>query len=101
MIIGTYRKTPISDRPDTGFRDPVARPINRSKVSALSGLQLLGMLLRMRRGEDTGPEILRRIFEKDGVFGEATDWRDFLNVSNTARLSDNVTDGHGGAKNTA
>jgi hypothetical protein len=81
MIIGTYRKTPVSERSDTGFPDPVARPINRSNVCALSGLQLLGLLLGTRKGHEAGSDVLARIFSKNGVFEEAADWRVFLNLA--------------------
>jgi hypothetical protein len=78
MVIGTYRKMPINERKDIGFPDPVARPINRSHVCALSGLQLLGLYLDCRNGRKQGSEILAKIYATDGVFQEAADWRSFL-----------------------
>lgn len=78
MIIGTHRKTPISERSDLGFPDPVARPINRSRVCALSGLQLLGLLLECRSGRKQASDILDQIHGTNGVFNDAADWRAFL-----------------------
>jgi hypothetical protein len=83
MIIGTYRKTPLNERNDTGFPDPVARPINRSSVCALSGLQLLGSLLNCRKGQMTASEVLAKLFSTNGVFNEATDWHNFLTMAKT------------------
>ncbi len=51
MVIGTHRKMPLADRNEPSFPDPVARPINRSEVCALSGLQLLGLLLETKKGQ--------------------------------------------------
>ena len=69
MIIGTYRKTPLSERIDAGFPDPVARPINRSNVCALSGLQLLGLLLNVRKGSPQVRIFLRGFVQKWSVRG--------------------------------
>jgi hypothetical protein len=84
MVIGTYRKTPVSERTDTGFPDPVARPLARSNVCALSGLQLLGLLLNKRKGNELGPQILTRMYGTNGVLQEALDWQSFLMVSGAA-----------------
>ena len=78
MIIGTHRKIPIVDRIEPSFPDPVARPINRSAVCALSGLQLFGLLLGTRSNQITKSEVLDDLCSTNGLLDKATDWRAFL-----------------------
>ena len=78
MVIGGYRKTPISDRKEQVFPEPVARTINRSKVCALSGLQLLGLFLAAREDPRLTGKTIELLFSSNGVVNEATDWTKFL-----------------------
>jgi hypothetical protein len=78
MVIGTYRKTPVSDRKEPNFPEPVERTINRSGVCALSGLQLLGLLLRAREDQRQSAKILELLFSTIGVVSECIDWTEFL-----------------------
>ena len=49
MIINTFRKTPLMERIQIDFPDPVSRTINRSDVRALTGLQLFGLLCKFAK----------------------------------------------------
>jgi hypothetical protein len=80
MVIGTYRKTPISDRKAPNFSEPLERTINRSEVCALSGLQLLGLLLKAREDQSQGAIILELLFSTNGVLNECVDWTEFLHT---------------------
>lgn len=81
MVIGTYRKTPIDQRTKPDFPVPTERAINRSNVCALTGLQLLGILLETRKNPATNAEILGQMRATNGVLNYARDWRAFLKMS--------------------
>jgi hypothetical protein len=78
MIIGTFRTTPLAERQEPDFPDPVARAISRSTVCALTGLQLLGLLLGVRQGRYSKSEVLETLFSTNGVLQCSRDWPSFL-----------------------
>jgi hypothetical protein len=78
MVIGAHRKTPLNERKEQAFPDPVARTINRSEICALSGLQLLGLLLAVREDQTQAKRFLELLFSTDGILTEASDWTRFV-----------------------
>jgi hypothetical protein len=47
MVIGTFKATPLDQRAEPDFPDPVQRLIKRSEICALTGLQLALLLLHV------------------------------------------------------
>ncbi len=78
MVIGTYRKTPLHLRTEPDFPDPVARPINRSQVCALTGLQLLGFLIDARENPGRKEAIIHMFESTSGVLSGGLPWSTFL-----------------------
>ena len=76
MIINTYRSIPLDDRTDPDFPNDLLQEIRRSDVVALTGLQLLCMVLEARRSS-TGVANLEALFETNGTF-QVCDWREHL-----------------------
>jgi hypothetical protein len=78
LIIGTYRKLPLAERVEESFPEPVTRVLARSDVCALTGLQLLGLVLEGRRDPSLKPMIIKELFETRGVLKRALNWNEFL-----------------------
>jgi hypothetical protein len=57
------------------------RTINRSNVCALTGLELLGIVLEIRMNPAAKAEILKQILVTNGVLNYARDWRVYLKSS--------------------
>ncbi len=91
LIIGTYRKRPLSERMEPDFGDPLTRTISRSPICALTGLQLLGLMLEARLDPERREAIVDSLFATRGVLGDAADWRSFLHT-----WSENPTEHDGG-----
>jgi hypothetical protein len=79
LVVGTFRKVPLNMRkPDEDFPDAVARVLKRSTCCALTGLQLLVMLLEARRSPDKKDKLLTAMLSTDGALTYATDWSKFF-----------------------
>lgn len=80
LVVGTYRKVPISERSSPDFGDSVVRVLARSDVCAMTGLQLLGLLVESQNDPKAKAGIVKEIFETKGVLRRASDWRKFITV---------------------
>lgn len=78
LILGTFRKHPLADRPHPDFPEPVTRVLERTDVCALTGLQLLGLILQSRQDPSLRPIIVKELFETRGVLQRAKNWNEFL-----------------------
>jgi hypothetical protein len=83
MVIGTYRKLPLIGRIRPDFPEPHPGQIELSGTCALTGLQLLGLVLQVRSAPESKEAIRDRLFKTHGVFPDAADWRSFLEVVTT------------------
>ena len=79
MVIGTFRKTSLDQRTQRDFPDSLTRVINRSGISAVSGLELLVLLAEARNAAHRKREIIDRLFRGNGVL-EGSDWRGALSA---------------------
>jgi hypothetical protein len=68
MIIGTFRKLLLEKRTEPDFPPPMLNSITRSNVCALSGLQLLKLVLEQRTLPKNNRDILDRLISTNGVF---------------------------------
>jgi len=97
MVIGTYRKTPLDKRLEPDFPDPVMRVVSRSEVCALTGLQLLLMVLRARKDPTLKPKFIEQLFATSGQLDLKVSWKDFLvGPQLTARSGRPTLSGHCG-----
>lgn len=78
MVINTYRGIPLANRNDPDFPVPLLKKIEASHVCALTGVQLLGLLLEAREEPEKKSEIISRLLSTDGVIYEATGWQRYL-----------------------
>lgn len=78
LIMGTFRKQPLNERRQPSFPEPVIRVLERADVCALTGLQLLGLILMVRNNPSLRPVILKELFDTRGPLQRAQDWREFL-----------------------
>lgn len=79
MVIGTFRKTPLDRRTEPDFADALARACNRSGITAITGLQLLLLIVLARKSKVSYEAIYAKLFSSEGVL-EETDWRQVLSV---------------------
>lgn len=80
-VIGTFRKIPLDQRTEEDFPDPVMRMLNRSKVCAMTGLELLGVCLRSRQHAELRSAFQEALFTTDGVLEMSNGWISFLTVA--------------------
>jgi hypothetical protein len=78
MVIGTFRKTPLDKRIEPDFPDAMMRTLSRSSVCALTGLQLLGMILQVREDPSMKQKLVEQIFTTNGPLELQSSWKDFL-----------------------
>jgi hypothetical protein len=89
MVIGTFRRDPLTERIGASFPDPVARVVARSEIRALSGLDLLALVLEAREHPARIPEAVEKLFSTAGcVLDFGCPWPNFLIVS--AALKDRI-----------
>jgi hypothetical protein len=67
MVIGTFRNTPVSGRQGPDFPDGVIRMLGHSDVCALTGLQLFGLIILVRKNPEMKSEIADHLFTTAGV----------------------------------
>lgn len=77
MIIGTFRQMPLPDRPPESFPDTVARAIQRSRVCALTGLDLYCFLQELKIDPTRKPDLVDKLFCNNGPIS-AKDWHMFI-----------------------
>jgi hypothetical protein len=81
LVIGTFRKTPLEARdPQQDFPEPVLRLIEREEICALTGLQLLGMVLECRSDPSQKGAVRNEILSTCGVLTRGRDWKTFLSL---------------------
>jgi hypothetical protein len=68
MVIGTFRKTPLDERIEASFPDQLLRPLNRSFVCALTGLQLFTMVMASRRDPTLRIQFAQSVLSANGVY---------------------------------
>lgn len=78
LIIGTFRKTPLLDRTEPDFPEPVLRLINRSNVCALTGPQLFTLVMQARENPALKAEIATELLTTNGVLARGKDWSNHL-----------------------
>lgn len=78
MVIGTYRTTPLADRSEADFPEPVLRLLNRSKVCALTGAQLFTLVMEARENPSLKSDIGNELMSTCGVLERGRDWRKYL-----------------------
>jgi hypothetical protein len=78
LVIGAYKSTPLKDRREADFPAPLATVINRSEVCAISGLQLLGLVLGARGDPAEQARVIDLLYSTSGVIAEGRDWAKFL-----------------------
>ncbi|HEY5504381.1 MAG TPA: hypothetical protein VIK28_04420, partial [Sedimentisphaerales bacterium] len=78
MVIGTFRSTPLTDRKGPDFPDGVIRRLGHSDVCALTGLQLFGLVMHVRKNPHLKSEIVESLFNTAGVLDRATEWNEFI-----------------------
>jgi hypothetical protein len=78
MVIGTFRKVPLDKRVEADFPDPVMRVASRSAVCAITGLQLLLMILQTRKDPTFKAKFIEQLFTTSGQLALDVTWKDFL-----------------------
>ena len=78
MVIGTFRKQPLTDRSEPDFSNDLINAIGRSDVCALTGLQLFVLLMRARRNPSLKPSIVNAITTTSGVLQDGLEWDQIL-----------------------
>lgn len=77
-VIGTFRNVPLDQRVERDFPDPVIRVLNRSKVCAMTGLELLGVCLRSREHAELRSAFQEAMFATNGILEMSSGWISFL-----------------------
>lgn len=77
-VIGTFRKTPLDQRTAPDFPEPVLRVLNRTKVCAMTGLELFGAYVRSRDHAELRSAFREALFTTDGVLEMSNGWISFL-----------------------
>jgi hypothetical protein len=78
MVIGTFRKTPLSQRTLADYPDQMLRPLKRSRICALTGLDLFTMLMSSRTNPTLKAGFVDMLFETDGPINLSLSWSQFL-----------------------
>jgi hypothetical protein len=77
MIVGTFRKVPIDQRTGPDY-DQLARPLGRSRICSMTGLQLFNALMSIRNDPELKKPFIAAIFETNGPLQNALTWTQFL-----------------------
>ncbi|MET4843686.1 hypothetical protein [Bradyrhizobium japonicum] len=80
MIVGTFRKTPLDER-GTDYPDQLARPLGRSRICSVTGLQLFNILMESRDKPELKTTFVDMLFETNGPLQGWNDWALFLSNS--------------------
>jgi hypothetical protein len=88
MVIGTFRKTPLDKRTEPDFPDQLLRPLRRSSICALTGLQLFSMVMAARRDVSLKQRFAASILSANGPYSfdaEQIAWTEYLNDAQMAQ----------------
>ena len=77
-VVGTFRKIPLDQRTEQDFSEPVMRMLNRSKVCAMTGLELFSICVRSRDHAELRSAFQEALFATDGVLEMSNGWISFL-----------------------
>ncbi len=86
-VIGTFRNVPLDERTERDFPDPVMRVLNRSKVCAMTGLELFGVCVRSRNYVELRSAFQEALFNTDGVLEMSNGWISFLTSESEQEMS--------------
>jgi hypothetical protein len=78
LVIGTFRKTALSERCERDFPDTVERLLSRTDTCGMTGVQLFGLVMAIRKDPALRPSILKEIITTRGLLARANDWTTFL-----------------------
>ncbi len=77
-VIGTFREISLDQRIERDFPDPVMRVLNRSKVCAMTGLELFAICVRSRNYAELRSAFQEALFNTNGVLEMSDGWLSFL-----------------------
>lgn len=81
LVLGTFRKVPVDAR-EADFPDAVLRTLSRSKLCALTGLQLFALVMAAREDPALRTEFAQALFDTTGVLSlSGIHWQKFLKPS--------------------
>lgn len=78
LVVGTYRHTPLDQRSEPDFPDSVRRLLERSDVCGMTGLQLFGMVISVRKDPGLRAVIQSELLETRGVLERCKSWNETL-----------------------
>lgn len=78
LIMGTFRKLPLSDRVQPSFPEPVSRVLERNDICALTGAQLYALIIAVRQDNNLKATILNELMNTKGVYQRGLSWNDVL-----------------------
>jgi hypothetical protein len=74
LVANTFRTLPLSERTEPDFPDAMQRKISPMGICALTGLQLFGLVMEARLNPEARKDIVRALFETQGVLKRGGDW---------------------------
>lgn len=78
MVIGTFRKTPLDERTQPDYPDQLLRPLSRSNICAITGLQLFAIIMETRLHPEKKKSIANEIFQTSGIFPNNLAWDTYI-----------------------
>jgi hypothetical protein len=78
LVVNTFRLLPPIERKEPDFPDAMARKIAPMGVCALTGLELFGLVIETRRHPETKKDVVKALFETNGLLKRAVDWKTYL-----------------------
>jgi hypothetical protein len=78
IVIGTFRTTPLIERSEPDFPEPVTRLLTRSKACAMTGVQLFTLVTQAREKPELKDEIVNEIVNTCGVLARGKDWSQYV-----------------------
>ena len=85
LVLGTFRQMPLDQRPQPDFPDNSVAVMVRQTFCALTGLQLFGLVIKVRENPECKEEMGPALFETRGVLDLCRDWRQYLAVIDGAK----------------
>jgi hypothetical protein len=83
LVIGTFRKAPLRDRNERDFPVPVAKAMLTSRVCGLTGLQLMGLVLKAREQPLEKQVIVELLFSTNGILHDES-WKKYVRLVDQA-----------------
>jgi hypothetical protein len=81
LVINTYKNIPLRDRKEKAFPDQMIPFSEKRDHCLLTGLQLLGLYLDCMNNSSRKEEMVRLLFDTNGIFKEYEDWSKFLEAT--------------------